>query len=120
MCSFFLSKEPFLRTEVPREALWGHQRPGWSPGLPTEEGSAPAVGPVVVRMSTLGQRAAGRAQDSPETSSPDHPPKTLLCSREQGVPEPTYPAESPLDCPPPSDSWAHDGHRILGHRSLLL
>ena len=26
MCSFFLSREPFLRTEVPRESLWGHHQ----------------------------------------------------------------------------------------------
>lgn len=38
MC-FFLSKEPFLRTEVPRESLRGHHQPG---GAAHQEGLAPA------------------------------------------------------------------------------
>ena len=43
MCSFFLSKEPFLRTEVPQESLWGHHQPGQAA---YQEGLAPAGGPA--------------------------------------------------------------------------
>lgn len=45
MCSFSLSKEHFLRTEVPRESPWGDHQPGRSQ-LPLEDGMAPAVGPA--------------------------------------------------------------------------
>lgn len=48
MCSFFLSREPFLRTEVPRESLWGHHQPGRAvhqEGLtPARVGGCPARG----------------------------------------------------------------------------
>lgn len=42
MCSFFLSKEPFLRTEVPRESLRGHHQPGRARAAYGRWGSQPA------------------------------------------------------------------------------
>lgn len=34
MCSYFLSKEPFLRTEVPENPSGGHHQPAQGPGWP--------------------------------------------------------------------------------------
>lgn len=44
MCSFFLSREPFLRTEVPRESLWGHHQAGMGSPLGGPNPSRGGVG----------------------------------------------------------------------------
>lgn len=72
-----------------------------------------------------------RAQDTSETSSLNLRRCSFAVSRAAGsraITEPSCPEDMPRadstlpppDCSPLGDSWAHDSHRILGHRSLLL